>query len=438
MQNGALLQRDLDPEARQPSKKRNEEVKREMIHKRGIGKKKWFWMDDTINGVRYREPLRTQNWQEALHNHRDRLLKIQQGKAGAKGSVAKQTFEVAADAYIDERELHSAEKTYRTDKERSRPLRKAFGELSLKKITAKLVLDYQKARKEAGVSGRTINLEVGLLRRIPKKNKQWARIAEDVAMLPERPKEARVLTPDEKIALLEMAAAKDEWRVARCAAMVALNTTMRSCEIRGLRWKDIDWVGPNLTIRRESTKTNAGARVIPLNADALVALMDLRARAEELDSGKPEHYVVPSCEHGNFDATKPMRNWRTAWRSLTRAITCPNCGTIQQPQDVCQTEECQADIKVLRNPLHGLRIHDLRHQAITELAELGLSDQNHEHCWPRQPTDARPLFAHPNGCEAESATGSRNSSRHSCYNTRCYVTIYVTRCKTRRSGFASC
>jgi integrase len=347
-----------------------------MIYKRPKkAKRSWYWMDDTINGVRYREPLRTQIWQEALQKHRDRLLEIQQGKAGSKGPIAKQTFEAAADAYIDERELHSAEMTYRTDRDRSQPLRKFFGELPLKKITPKLVVDYQKARKETGVSGRTINLEVGLLRRILKKNKQWARIAEDVFMLPERPKEARILAPDEKKALLEMAAVKDEWRVARCAAMLALNTTMRSCEIRGLRWKDIDGAGKTLTIRRESTKTNAGARVIPLNADALAALMDLWARAEELNSNKPEHYVVPSCERGNFDATEPMKNWRTAWRKLTRAITCPNCNIIQQPQDVCKNEDCRAGIKDLKSPLHGLRFHDLRHQAVTELAELGLSDQ---------------------------------------------------------------
>jgi hypothetical protein len=70
-----------------------------------------------------------------------------------------------------------------------------------------------------------------------------------------------------------------------------------------------------------------------------------------------------------------MKNWRTAWRSLTRAITCPNCGTIQQPSQTCSNDECGASIKDLKSPLHGLRLHDLRHQAITELAELGLSDQ---------------------------------------------------------------
>jgi len=27
---------------------------------------KWYWMDDVVNGVQYRLPLKTKNWQEAL------------------------------------------------------------------------------------------------------------------------------------------------------------------------------------------------------------------------------------------------------------------------------------------------------------------------------------------------------------------------------------
>jgi len=107
----------------------------------------------------------------------------------------------------------------------------------------------------------------------------------------ERPQACQDPTPEEKKRLLETAALRSEWQVTYCAAVLALNTTMRSCEIRGLRWKDLDWDGEPLTIRRESTKTNAGA-----------------------------------------------------------------------------------NIKGLKSPLQGLRFHDLRHQAITELAEQALSD----------------------------------------------------------------
>jgi integrase len=37
--------------------------------------------------------------------------------------------------------------------------------------------------------------------------------------------------------------------------------------------------------------------------------------------------------------------------------------------------KCQRDIRDLKSPLAGLRFHDMRHQAITELAESDASDQ---------------------------------------------------------------
>ena len=67
--------------------------------------------------------------------------------------------------------------------------------------------------------------------------------------------------------------------------------------------------------------------------------------------------------------TQPMRTWRTAWRSLTRAIQCPECDQLRQPAQVSSNEQCKADVHDLKSPLRGLRFHDLRHHAITELAE---------------------------------------------------------------------
>ncbi len=46
-----------------------------MIYKRG----KWYHMDDTVNGVRYRLPLRTKNWQEALRLEKEKITAIAQG-----------------------------------------------------------------------------------------------------------------------------------------------------------------------------------------------------------------------------------------------------------------------------------------------------------------------------------------------------------------------
>jgi integrase len=128
---------------------------------------------------------------------------------------------------------------------------------------------------------------------------------------------------------------------------IALNTTMRACEIRGLQWRDIDLIDSVIGVRK--SKTQAGSRLIPLNAAARRAILTLRGNARSLfgDLLSPDWYIFPHAE-GNSkpDPTRPMSSWRTAWRSLTREAG-----------------------------LAGLRFHDLRHHAITELAESSTSEQ---------------------------------------------------------------
>jgi hypothetical protein len=60
---------------------------------------------------------------------------------------------------------------------------------------------------------------------------------------------------------------------------------------------------------------------------------------------------------------------------VTRAVECPKCGQLQRPSDSCQNAECKADTHDIKSPLAGLRFHDLRHTAITKLAESQASDQ---------------------------------------------------------------
>jgi integrase len=56
-------------------------------------------------------------------------------------------------------------------------------------------------------------------------------------------------------------------------------------------------------------------------------------------------------------------------------LECPECGRLQAPAEMCANEECKADIHKLTSPSYGLRFHDLRHHAVTELAESQASDQ---------------------------------------------------------------
>jgi integrase len=172
-------------------------------------------------------------------------------------------------------------------------------------------------------------------------------IADEIRPLPERRDIGRVLTPEQKIALLKTALTKPEWQVARLAMTLALNTTMRACEIRALQWQDIDSKERVITVRK--SKTEAGQRLIPLNRNAWRAILELEERTKRLVGGslRRSWYVFPHAEGTTKpDPTQPMSSWRTAWRRLTQEAG-----------------------------LSGLRFHDLRHHAITELEESSTSEQ---------------------------------------------------------------
>ena len=219
-------------------------------------------------------------------------------------------------------------------------------------------------------------MEIGILRRVLKRAKRWSLIGDEIPRLPERRDIGRALTFDEKARLLRMAAAKPEWKMARLSAILALNTTMRGCELKGLRWRDVNFIDRTVVIQR--SKTAAGERLIPLNADACSVILTLRERAKNLFGADlhSDWYVFPHAEgYSKPDPNMPMSGWRSARRSLTRAIECPTCGLLQQPTEACADDECKADLHKVKSPLHGLRFHDLRHHAITELAESQASER---------------------------------------------------------------
>ena len=335
------------------------------LWKRGV----WYWADFSVNGTRYRVPLHTKDRREAQRLEKEKIAEAQGGKLTPSSlNFARLGFSEAADRYLEERRHGLARGSVRTEQERSRPLKLYFGATPLNRITADAVREYivwRKSQKpqrgsETEISNRTVNMEVAFLRRLLKRAKRLHLVADDLKPLPERRDIGRALTPDEKLRLLKVAKAKPEWENARLAMTLALNTTMRGCELRGIQWRDVNLIDRTLTVRH--SKTRAGERVIPLNADALAAILELRERAKAFfgDNLSPDWHVFPHAEgFTKPDPTKPMSGWRSAWRSLRAAAA---------------KGEPEKGIPPLPS-LARLRFHDLRHHAITELAETAASDQ---------------------------------------------------------------
>jgi len=270
--------------------------------------------------------------------------------------MAKWPLAKAAENWLAGRVHTVARNTRRLEANLTRALCKEFGAKRLGDFGADDIRGYQ-AKRLATVAPRTVNLEVKILRMILKSAKLWARLADDYKRVPESGRgPGRALSPEDEERLFAMAATKAEWSTAFYAGLLAANTTARGGELKGLHLADVDMIERTMTIRRATTKTNAGSRMVPLNERATWAMVRLLERARLLGSVEPEHYLFPAASFrhtregaarsAGFDPSVPMQTWRSAWRSVTRAAGLP-----------------------------GLRFHDLRHHAITRLAEAGVPDQ---------------------------------------------------------------
>jgi len=242
----------------------------------------------------------------------------------------------------------------------------------LRNIEAEGVLGFRQSRTADGVGPAIINMEVGVIRRMLKRARRWGAMAEDIRPLREPRNIGRAMSLEDKLRLLSTAGTNPDWENARIAMTLALCTTMRGVEIKNLRWRDVDFFRRSLTVRR--SKTEAGLRSIPMNEDAYSAVLELRERAKGFNGTAPEHFLFPACEHGHIDPKRPMKSWRTAWRKMTQLIQCPKCRESQSPAEKCRNVNCGIKLKDVKSPLAGLRFHDLRHHAITELAESQASE----------------------------------------------------------------
>jgi integrase len=319
---------------------------------------KTWWTHFFIDGQRFRQSLETTDWREAQSKEKKLIAEASEGKlAHSSTATARQLFGQAADDYVNARKLELATASQAKEKQLLVQLRIYFKLEPLKAITAKRITDYRAWRADQRVGPATLNAELGILRRILKRAKLWARVADDVRPLKEPATIGRALTEEDKQRLLKMAVMRPEWETAYLAAILCLNTTARGCELKNLQWSDADLFARTLTIR--TSKTAAGERVVPLTDVAISALARLRRRAEGFGTVEPSHYVfaafVPKFTFNGkrvvdynvtgFDPARHVKSWRTAWRTLTKKAGLP-----------------------------GFRFHDLRHCAITQLAENGTSD----------------------------------------------------------------
>ena len=225
-----------------------------------------------------------------------------------------------------------------------------FGNTALDKITAAKMAEYQVARSGGLVPGRPrkagssiVNHEMNALQQILTRAGLWAPIAPWYEPLPtEKSRVGCALTPEQERRLFEVARTRPRWHVAYCCSLITANTTAGPGEIRHLQLQDVDLTKRTIQTRL-GAKNKVRDRPLELNDDALWAVTELLNRAREKGSIYPHHYLLPHRAHvasAGWNPLKPVGCWRTAWEALRVAAELPK-----------------------------LRMYDLRHHAITKLAE---------------------------------------------------------------------
>jgi integrase len=313
-----------------------------MIYRRD---EKWH-CDFAVDGIRYRLSLKTTSQREAKAEERKLIRDAEKGKLAGeqrRKGIARLPFKDAAERFTSDPSRDITPGTAKAERERARAINRVLGLRTVASLTPEHVRDFVHGRKAQGRAPATINRELDVIRGVLKAAKRWHRFVDEVKPLKKSENIGRALLHEEKVKLLHVAAMRPAWESAYHAALLAFNTTCRGCELKGMQWRDVNLVNRTVTIRR--SKTAAGHRVIPLNADALRVVMALYRRAEIMGGPRPDHYLFFACERGTIDPSRPQKSWRTAWRNLTQAAG-----------------------------LKGLRFHDVRHHAITELAESQTSD----------------------------------------------------------------
>lgn len=258
-----------------------------------------------------------------------------------------QLFSAAADSWLKAKIAHLSSRSVIIERANLKHINPSFGKMLLCDISADDISHYQASRLEEGAAPKTINLEVGTLRAILRKNRLWASIQPDVRMLRAREDVGRAISKDEETALLKACCASRS-RSLYPAVLIALNTCMRYSELRLLRWQQIDLKSCTLTVGHSKTESGTG-RLLPLN-DRAVAILGFWAGL--FPEREPTHFVFPAERYGasgdgkpvtyDTDPTKPIGRWKEAWES---AKTCAGV---------------------------SCRFHDLRHTGCTRMLEAGV------------------------------------------------------------------
>ncbi len=313
-----------------------------------------WWYKFRFAGQVIRESSKSDSRTVARGAERSRRRELEQGFNRIERQRAVRLFSVAAEDWLEVKKAHLSLRSVAIEQANLKHLNPFFGKMLLCDIRSDDVAHYQAGRLQEKAAPKTVNLEVGTVRAVLRKNRLWFAIQPDVRMLRATDDAGRAISREEESALL-VACQSSRPRSLHTAVLLALNTCMRYSELRLLRWQQVNFVSRTITVGLSKTEAGAG-RVIPLNARAFSVLSFW---AGSFPNREPNHYVFASEKYGiaqredekkgptrtyvyDRDPAKPIGRWKEAWETAKKSAGV-NC-----------------------------RFHDLRHTGCTRMLEAGV------------------------------------------------------------------
>jgi integrase len=306
-----------------------------------------WWYKFRFAGQVIRETSKSESRTVAKEAERARRRELEESFNRIAKPRTAQLFCVTAEKWLQAKTAHLSPRSVVIECANLKHINPFFGKMLLCDITAEDISRYQAQRLGQGAAAKTINLEVGTLRAILRKNRLWASVQPEVRMLRAREDVGRAISHDEEVTLLEACRASRS-RSLYPAVLLALNTCMRYSELRLLRWEQVNLNSCTLTVGLSKTDSGTG-RLLPLN-DRAIAILSFWASL--FPARERHHYVFCTERYGasgdgltvvyGSDPTKPIGRWKEAWESAKiRAGVC-------------------------------CRFHDLRHTGCTRMLEAGV------------------------------------------------------------------
>lgn len=382
------------------------------------GSRVWV-MDFMFESQRIRETTGMTSKTRAKEVYEKRKQDLKERRAGIKRQKQSHLLSTAAKEWQELKRSKWTPNTQSIVKYALDHLLPEIGKKLLVDIDARDIAKYQRARQAEGASNRTVNIEVGTLRKVMMHNGQWERVKTshawaDVGMLAERDDVGRKLTPaEESMLILECGRS-----VSRCLlpfVVLLLETGSRYNTVRTLQWDQIDFKKRKLKFGKDKTAAGTG-REVPLSSRAFETL---KLWSDQFPNRKASHFVFPSEKYGlhghegtfggevkvySCDPTQPVGTIKTSWRSAKERTHrhCPGCKTgiladQEKPATGFYCVDCHLEVEKLAESLK-VRLHDLRHSAVSRMvaARVPLTTIARIVGWSKSTTAAMAArYAHP-------------------------------------------